>query len=48
MLLGRDHLRNGERLQRLRLVLDVLDLEPDHGELLGEPLQRLVGVEMVL
>ncbi|MGY4300627.1 hypothetical protein ACVWXN_008722 [Bradyrhizobium sp. i1.4.4] len=48
MLLGRDHLRDGERLQRLRLVLDVLDLEPDHSELVGELFQGLVGVEMIL
>ena len=34
--------------KRLRLVLDVLDLEPDHGELVGELFQRLVGVEMFL
>src|SRR5438105_4958935 len=48
MLLGRDHPRDRERRQRLRLVLDVLDLEPDHGELAGELFQRLVGVEMFL
>src|SRR5450756_865701 len=48
MLLGRDHLGDGERRQRLRLVLDVLDLEPDHGELVGELFDRLVGVEMLL
>ena len=48
MLLGRDHARDGERRQRLRLVLEFLDLEPDHGELVGELLDRLVGVEMVL
>ena len=40
--------RDGERRQRLGLVLDVLDLEPDHGELVGELFQRLVGVEMFL
>ena len=48
MLLGRDHPRDRKRRQRLRLVLDVLDLEPDHGELVGELFQRLVGVEMFL
>src|SRR5437879_4049547 len=48
MLLGRDHPRDGERRQRLRLVVDILDLEPDHGELVGEPFQWLVGVEMFL
>ena len=34
--------------KRLRLVLDMLDLKPDHGELVGELFQRLVGVEMFL
>ncbi len=48
MLLGRNHPRDRERRKRLRLVLDVLDLEPDHGELVGELFQRLVGVEMFL
>jgi hypothetical protein len=46
MLFGRDHARDRERRQRFRLVLDVLDLKPDHGELVGELFQRLVGVEM--
>ena len=46
MLHGRDHARDGEGRKRLRLVLDVLDLKPDHGELVGEFLERLVGVEM--
>ena len=48
VLLGGDHARDGERRQRLRLVLDVLDLKPDHGELVGELFQRLVGFEMFL
>ena len=48
MLLGRDHARDGERRQRLALVVDVLDLEPDHGELVDELVERLVGVEMLL
>src|SRR5260370_21005363 len=48
MLLGRDHAHDRERRQRLCLVLDVLDLKPDHGELVGEFFNRLVGVEMVL
>src|SRR5664279_3464301 len=48
MLLGGNHPRDGEGRERLRLVLDVLDLEPDHGELVGEPFERLVGVEMLL
>ncbi len=48
MLLGGDHARDRERRQRLGLVLEMLDLEPDHGELVGELFDRLVGVEMVL
>ena len=48
MLLGRNHPRDRKRRKRLRLVLDVLDLEPDHGELVGKLFQRLVGVEMFL
>ena len=48
MLLGRNHPRDRERRQRLRLVVDMLDLEPDHGELVGELVQRLVGLEMFL
>ena len=34
--------------ERLGLVFDVLDLEPDHGELLDDLVERLVGVEMFL
>src|SRR5258708_5711176 len=48
LLLGRNHPRNRKRRQGLRLVLDMLDLEPDHGELVGKLFQRLVGVEMFL
>src|ERR1700694_2759191 len=48
MLLGRDHARDGERLELLGLVVDALDLKPDHGELVGERLNGLVGVEMLL
>jgi len=48
MLLGRDHPRDRERCQRLRPVLDALDLKPDHGELVGESFDGLVGVEMFL
>ena len=32
----------------LRLVLDALDLEPDHGELVDDLVERRVGVEMLL
>jgi len=48
MLLGGNHPRDGERRKLLRLVLDALDLEPDHGELVGELFKGLVGVEMFL
>src|ERR1700743_257546 len=34
--------------QRPGLVLDVLDLKPDHGEPVSQLFQRLVGVEMLL
>ena len=47
MLLGGDHAGDGEGGQRLRLVVDVLDLEADHRQLLGELFERLVGVEMI-
>src|SRR6266851_928561 len=48
MLLGGDHARDGEGRQRLRLVVDILHLKPDHGELVGEFFNGLVGVEMFL
>src|SRR6266851_122725 len=48
MLRGRDHPRDGERRERFRLVLDILDLKSDHGELVGELFNGLVGVEMFL
>src|SRR5712692_3465503 len=48
MRLGRDHPRDGEWRQRLRLVLHVLDLKADHGELMHDGVERLVGVEVVL
>ena len=48
MLLGRDHARDGERREHLALVGDALDLEPDHGELVDDLVERLVGVEMLL
>ena len=47
MLFGGNDLRDHERRERLRLVVDALHLKPDHGELVGEFFQRLVGVEMV-
>ena len=36
-----------EGLEQRRLVLDALDLEPDHGELVDDFGQRGVGVEML-
>ena len=48
MLLRLDHARDRERRERLRLVVDVLDFQSDHRELVGELFQRLVGVEMLL
>ena len=48
MRLGGNYARNSERRERLRLVLEVLDLKPDHGELVGELFDRLVGLEMFL
>ena len=47
VLLGRDHVGDDERLQQRRLVLDVLDLEPDHGELVDDLVERRRGVEMI-
>ena len=48
VLFGLDHPRDDERRQELRLVLDALDLEPDHGELVDDLAQRAIGVEMLL
>ena len=48
MLFGLDHARNDERRQELRLVLDALDLKPDHGELVHDLAERAIGVEMLL
>ena len=48
MLLGFDDARDDERREQLGLVLDALDLEPDHGELVGEFAERPIGVEMLL
>ena len=48
MLLGLDHARDGERRELFALVLDALDLEPDHGQLVGDLAERAVGVEMLL
>ncbi len=48
MLLGGDHTRDGERRQYLAAIGDALDLEPDHGELVDDLVERLVGLEMLL
>ncbi len=48
MLLGLDHARNGERRELFAHVLDALDLEPDHGQLVGDLAESAVGVEMLL
>src|SRR2546429_551438 len=48
LLPGGEHAWDGNRGKRLRLVLDALDLEPDHGGFVGELVERLVGVEMFL
>ena len=48
MLLGGNDVGDDEGLEQRRLVLDVLDLEPDHGELVDDLAQRLDGVEMLL
>ena len=41
MLLGRDHARDGERREHLAPCPDALDLEPDHGELVGDLVRRV-------
>ncbi len=48
MLLGRNDVGDDEGLEQSGLVLDVLDLEPDHGELVDDLAQRCDGVEMLL
>ena len=48
MFLGRDDGRNHERLEQVRLVLDVLDLKADHRKLIDELGQRRVSFEVVL
>jgi hypothetical protein len=47
MLFRRQHLRDDEGLQR-RLVVDGFDLEPDHGELFHDLVERGVGLEVIL
>jgi hypothetical protein len=44
----RDHRGDHERLEQAGLVLDVFHLEPDHGELVHDRGELLVGVEMLL
>ena len=47
MLLRRDHAGDRESRELLRLVLDALDLEPDHGETVDDRVERSIGVEML-
>jgi hypothetical protein len=47
MLLGRDHLHDPEGREDLGEVLDLLDLEADHGELVGDALDGGDGVEVL-
>jgi hypothetical protein len=48
VLLGGDHIGDLVGREQFRLGFDLLDLETDHGELVDELFQRLVGVEMLL
>ncbi len=48
MLLRLDDTRDGERRQSLRLVLDAFDLEPDHGQLVGDFAELVIGLEVLL
>ena len=48
MRLRLDDARDGERRQQRALVGEAFDLEPDHGELVGDRRDRGVGVEMLL
>ena len=48
MLVRGQHARDLERCQRLRRVRQLLDLEPDIGQLLGEVLRRSIGLQMLL
>src|SRR5262249_50742336 len=47
-LLDRDDARDREGSELLRLVLDALDFEADHGEAIDDRLDRRCGVEMLL
>ena len=47
MLFRRDHRSDHERLEQICLVLDVLDLKPDHGEPVHDLGKRGVSVEML-
>ena len=46
MLSGVDDLGDDEGREQLRLVLDALDFEPDHGEPVGDFRQRPIGLEV--
>ncbi len=48
MLLGRDHIGNGERCQFLRAIADPLDLEAEPGQLAGDSVEIGSGLKMFL
>ena len=48
VLLGGNDIGDDEGLEQAGLVLNAFDLEPDHGELVDDRSERLVGVEMFL
>ena len=48
MLLGLDHAGDDERRELFALVLDALDLKPDHGQLVGDVAERPIGLQMLL
>ncbi len=48
MLFRLDDFGDDEGREQLRLVLEALDFEPDHGELVGDLAERTIGVEMLL
>ena len=47
MRLRLDDARDCERREQLGLVLDALDFEPDHGQLVGDLGKRPIGVEVL-
>ncbi len=47
MLLRLDHAGDDEGRERFASVLDALDLKPDHGELVENLAERLIGIEVL-